>query len=83
MQQQQQQQQPREKIEQKQANTGGGQRQWPQTLDSRFANMKEERMRMRRFAEKRSNNVGNNGVGFQQQHHSMFPWARRDTRFPN
>ncbi|KAL1220406.1 hypothetical protein V5N11_019782 [Cardamine amara subsp. amara] len=77
--------QQREKIEPKQANGGGrgGQRQWPQTLDSRFANMKEERMRMRRFAEQRSN-VGNNGAGFQQQQQrTMVPWARRATRIPN
>ncbi|CAN7116526.1 unnamed protein product [Brassica rapa subsp. narinosa] len=66
-----------EKIEQKQAN-GGGQRQGPQTLDSRFANMKEERMR--RFAEKGSN-VGNNGVGL--QYHQQQQWGRRATRFPN
>ncbi|XP_013623616.1 PREDICTED: uncharacterized protein LOC106329494 isoform X2 [Brassica oleracea var. oleracea] len=69
-----------EKIEQKQAN-GGGQRQGPQTLDSRFANMKEERMR--RFAEKGSN-VGNNGVGLQyQQQQQQRPWGRRAARFPN
>ncbi|KAG7552705.1 hypothetical protein ISN45_Aa06g032950 [Arabidopsis thaliana x Arabidopsis arenosa] len=78
-----QQQQQREKIKQKQANGGGGgQRQWPQTLDSRFANMKEERMRMRRFADNRSS-VGNNGAGLQQQQRSMVPWVRRATRFPN
>ncbi|KAG5405052.1 hypothetical protein IGI04_011171 [Brassica rapa subsp. trilocularis] len=71
------QQQQREKIEQKQAN-GGGQRQGPQTLDSRFANIKEERMRMRMFTEKGSN-VGNNGVGL--QYHQQ--WGRRATRFPN
>ncbi|KAL1191863.1 hypothetical protein V5N11_007555 [Cardamine amara subsp. amara] len=78
-------QQQREKIKPKQANGGGGgQRQWPQTLDSRFANMKEERMRMRRFAEEQRSNVGNNGAGFQQQQQrSMVPWARRATRFPN
>ncbi|KAG2331546.1 hypothetical protein Bca52824_002726 [Brassica carinata] len=70
-----------EKIEQKQAN-GGGQRQGPQTLDSRFANMKEERMRMRRFTEKGSN-VGNNGVGLQYQQQQQRPWGRRATRFPN
>ncbi|CAE6132200.1 unnamed protein product [Arabidopsis arenosa] len=76
-----QQQQQREKIEQKQANGGGGgQRQWPQTLDSRFATMKEERMRMRRFADNR-NSVGNNGAGLQQR--LMVPWVRRATRFPN
>ncbi|XP_048606914.1 uncharacterized protein LOC106388544 isoform X5 [Brassica napus] len=69
-----------EKIEQKQANGGGGQRQGPQTLDSRFANMKEERMRMRRFIEKGSN-VGNNGVGLQYQQQQQ--WGRRATRFPN
>ncbi|AEE82959.1 ribosome maturation factor [Arabidopsis thaliana] len=78
-----QQQQQREKIVQQQANGGGGgQRQWPQTLDSRFANMKEERMRMRRFADNRSN-VGNNGAGSHQQQRSMVPWVRRATRFPN
>lgn len=74
-----------EKIEQKQANGGGGgQRQGPQTLDSRFANMKEERMRMRRFTEKGSN-VGNNGVGLQYHQHQQQtrPWGRRATRFPN
>ncbi|KAF8085129.1 hypothetical protein N665_0679s0005 [Sinapis alba] len=70
------------KIEQKQANGGGGQRQGPQTLDSRFANMKEERMRMRRFTEKGSN-VGNNGVGLQYQQQQQRPWGRRATRFPN
>lgn len=70
-----------EKIEQKQANGGGGQRQGPQTLDSRFAYMKEERMR--RFAEKGSN-VGNNGVGLQyQQQQQQRPWGRRAARFPN
>ncbi|XP_024010165.1 uncharacterized protein LOC18014960 isoform X2 [Eutrema salsugineum] len=74
--------QQREKIEQRQASGGGGQRQWPQTLDSRFANMKEERMRMRKFAEKGSN-VGNNGVGLQHQQRPMVPWGRRGTRFPN
>lgn len=68
-----------EKIEQKQGN-GGGQRQGPQTLDSRFANMKEERMRMRMFTEKGSN-VGNNGVGL--QYHQQQQWGRRATRFPN
>ncbi|CAA0394602.1 unnamed protein product [Arabidopsis thaliana] len=78
-----QQQQQREKIVQQQANGGGGgQRQWPQTLDSRFANMKEERMRMRRFADNRSN-LGNNGAGSHQQQRSMVPWVRRATRFPN
>ncbi|CAH8388534.1 unnamed protein product [Eruca vesicaria subsp. sativa] len=77
------QQQQWEKIDQKQGNGGGGQRQGPQTLDSRFANMKEERMRMRmrRFTEK-GNNVGNNnGVGLQYQ--QQCPWGRRATRFPN
>ncbi|KAL0711908.1 hypothetical protein Bca4012_018886 [Brassica carinata] len=77
------QQQQREKIEQKQANGGGGgQRRGPQTLDSRFANMKEERMRMRRFTEKGSN-VGNNGVGLQYHQHQQRPWGRKATRFPN
>ncbi|KAG2295448.1 hypothetical protein Bca52824_042117 [Brassica carinata] len=71
-----------EKIEQKQANGGGGQRQGPQTLDSRFANMKEERMRMRRFTEKGSN-VGNNGVGLQYHQQQQRPWGRRAARFPN
>ncbi|CAD5327545.1 unnamed protein product [Arabidopsis thaliana] len=52
------------------------------TLDSRFANMKEERMRMRRFADNRSN-LGNNGAGSHQQQRSMVPWVRRATRFPN
>ncbi|XP_010422028.1 PREDICTED: uncharacterized protein LOC104707385 [Camelina sativa] len=68
-------------IEQKQAN---GQRQWPQTLDSRFASMKEERMRMSRFVDNRSNG-GNNGAGLyqQQQQRSTVPWGRRATRFPN
>lgn len=70
----QQQQQQREKLEQKQAN--GGQREWPQTLDSRFANMKEERMR--RLTDMRSN-VGN--INAQQR--PMLPWTRRATRFPN
>ncbi|XP_023636356.1 uncharacterized protein LOC17883694 [Capsella rubella] len=69
--------------QQKQAN---GQRQWPQTLDSRFANMKEERLRMSRFAENRSN-VGSNGAGLyqhqQQQQRSMVPWGRRAARFQN
>ncbi|KAJ0250297.1 Uncharacterized protein HA466_0144590 [Hirschfeldia incana] len=76
----QQQQQQWEKVEQKQANGGGGQRQGPQTLDSRFANMKEERMR--RFAEKGSN-VGNNGVGLQYHQQQQRPWGRRATRFPH
>ncbi|RID70646.1 hypothetical protein BRARA_C02654 [Brassica rapa] len=70
-----------EKIEQKQAN-GGGQRQGPQTLDSRFANMKEERMRMRMFTEK-GINVGNNGVGLQYHQQQQRPWGRRAARFPN
>lgn len=77
---QQHQQQQRDKIEQKPASA---QRQWPQTLDSRFANLKEERMRMSRFADNRSY-VGNNGAGLQQQQQrSMVPWARRTTRFPH
>ncbi|CAH2071037.1 unnamed protein product [Thlaspi arvense] len=79
------QQQQREKIKQKQAS-GGGQSQGPQTLDSRFASMQEERMRMRRFADKGSN-VSSNGYGLQhrQQHQQrpMAPWGRRATRFPN
>ncbi|XP_048631992.1 uncharacterized protein LOC106438807 isoform X10 [Brassica napus] len=70
-----------EKIEQKQPN-GGGQRQGPQTLDSRFANMKEERMRMRMFTEK-GINVGNNGVGLQYHQQQQRPWGRRAARFPN
>ncbi|XP_010436609.1 PREDICTED: uncharacterized protein LOC104720398 [Camelina sativa] len=75
------QQQQRVNIEQKQAN---GQRQWPQTLDSRFASMKEERMRMSRFVDNRSNG-GNNGARLyqQQQQRSTVPWGRRATRFPN
>ncbi|XP_009134213.1 uncharacterized protein LOC103858585 isoform X2 [Brassica rapa] len=75
------QQQQWEKIEQKQPN-GGGQRQGPQTLDSRFANMKEERMRMRMFTEK-GINVGNNGVGLQYHQQQQRPWGRRAARFPN
>lgn len=73
----------REKIGEKQAN-GGGQRQGPQTLDSRFAYMKEERMKMKRFAEK-GGNVVKNGAGLQyhQQQQQQRPWGRRATRFPN
>ncbi|CAN8246534.1 unnamed protein product [Cochlearia groenlandica] len=77
-------QQQREKIVQKQANGGGGgQRQWPQTLDSRFATMKEERMRMQRYEENRSY-VDNNGFRQQRQQNPVaIPWTRRSTRFPN
>uniref|UniRef100_A0A1J3I796 Uncharacterized protein n=1 Tax=Noccaea caerulescens TaxID=107243 RepID=A0A1J3I796_NOCCA len=61
-----QQQQREEKTEQKQVN--GGQRQWPQTLDSRFANLKEERMTMTRVADQRRN-VSNNDIGLHHLHH--------------
>uniref|UniRef100_A0A1J3EUK8 Uncharacterized protein n=1 Tax=Noccaea caerulescens TaxID=107243 RepID=A0A1J3EUK8_NOCCA len=83
-------QQREEKIEQKQVNGGGGQRQWPQTLDSRFANLKEERMRMSRVVADERTNVSNSGIGLhhhhhhhqQQQQHPMVQWGRRPTKFP-
>uniref|UniRef100_A0A1J3JXK3 Uncharacterized protein n=1 Tax=Noccaea caerulescens TaxID=107243 RepID=A0A1J3JXK3_NOCCA len=78
------QQQREEKTEQKQVN--GGQRQWPQTLDSRFANLKEERMRMSRVVADERTNVSNSGIGLhhhhQQQQHPMVQWGRRPTKFP-
>ncbi|CAA7057214.1 unnamed protein product [Microthlaspi erraticum] len=77
------QQQREEKTEEKQVN--GGQRQWPQTLDSRFANLKEERMRMTRVADE-GRNVSNNGIGLHHYHHhqqhQVVQWGRRPTRFP-